>query len=118
MGDTILHLKMGAEPRAPSRPWAPAFDRAEARSKAERPAAEVFADWIADEIWSLKWAEDRHFQLARLELVTRLAIARNIARRLQSDGTRADRAAAEAVTIVELVGESDFWEEVVDSIRC
>ena len=31
--------------------------------------------------------------------------------------TRADRAAAEAVMMVEVVGESDFWTEVKDRMR-
>lgn len=118
IGDTILHLRKGTRPRPPLRPWLAAFDRAEARSPKPRKANEVFADWIADEIWSLKWAEDHSFKLARLEWATRLEIARSIAKRLEEHGCRADRAAAEAVTILELVGESDFWEEVRDSIRC
>ncbi len=117
MGDTILHLQHGKAPRSPLRPWSAAFDRAEARSKTTRSRRDVFADWIADEIWSLKWAEDNDFALARHELVTRLAIADNIANRIEKDGARVDRAAAESVTVVELVGESDYWEEVVDSIR-
>ncbi len=54
-GDTILKLVDGRRPRPPARPWAPAFDRAEARPGEPRSSREVFADWIADELWSLGW---------------------------------------------------------------
>jgi len=116
-GDTILKLADGRVPREPARPWAAAFERAERRSPRVRTSREVFNDWIADEIWSLKWAEDRDFTTARAELVTRLAIAEDIAKRFVKGGDRPDRAAAEAVTIVELVGESDYWSDVVDRVR-
>ena len=117
VGDTISALQNGRSPRAPGRPWAAAFDRAQARSPKAGTSREVFGDWIADEIWSLKWAEDYDFGVARQELATRLAIADDICTRLRADGARADRAAAEAVMMVELVGESDFWTEVKDCMR-
>jgi hypothetical protein len=112
-GDTILHLVTGARPRAPQRPWADGFDRAEARSPRPREAREVFADWAADVIWGLKWADDRSFALVRAELATRLAIAESVASRLIAGGARPDRAAAEAVMIVEVVGESEYWDSIV-----
>ncbi|MGB8332750.1 MAG: hypothetical protein WCE62_21675 [Polyangiales bacterium] len=117
VGDTISALQNDRAPRPPGRPWFAAFDRAQARSPKTRTSREVFGDWIADEIWSLKWAEDYHFALARAELVTRLKIAEDICRRLRNAGARADRAAAEAVMILEVVGESDFWTEVKDCMR-
>jgi hypothetical protein len=117
VGDTISALQNDRVPRAPGRPWAAAFDRAQARSPKGGTSREVFADWIADEIWSLKWAEDYDFALARQELATRLTIAEDICARLRKEGLRADRAAAEAVMIVEVVGESDFWTEVKDCMR-
>ncbi len=117
VGDTISALQNDRIPRAPGRPWAAAFDRAQARSHKARTSREVFGDWVADEIWSLKWAEDYDFALARQELATRLTIAEDICTRLREAGTRADRAAAEAVMIVEVVGESDFWTEVKDCMR-
>jgi Fe-S-cluster containining protein len=117
VGDTISALQNGRNPRAPGRPWTAAFDRAQARSPKAGTSREVFGDWIADEIWSLKWAEDYDFALARQELATRLAIADDICARLRADGARADRAAAEAVMMVEVVGESDFWTEVKDCMR-
>lgn len=117
VGDAISAMRSGRSPRPPGRPWAAAFDRAEARSPKPRTRREVFGDWLADEIWALKWAEDYHFALARAELVTRLAVAEDICRRLRSSGLRADRAAAEAVMMVEVVGESDYWTEVKDRMR-
>jgi len=113
-GDTILKLVDGREPRPPGRPWAAAFDRAEARPGEPRSSREVFNDWIADEIWSLGWNDERNLEIARVELATRLAIAQDICQRLERLGLRPDRSAAEAVTIVELVGESDFWKEIVE----
>jgi len=117
VGDTISARQNSRSPRAPGRPWAAAFDRAQARSPKARTSREVFGDWIADEIWSLKWAEDYDFALARQELATRVAIAEDICTRLRAEGARADRAAAEAVMMVEVVGESDFWTEVKDCMR-
>ncbi|MBW2158649.1 MAG: YkgJ family cysteine cluster protein [Deltaproteobacteria bacterium] len=117
VGDTISALQNGRSPRAPGRPWAAAFDRAQARSPKARTTRDVFGDWIADEIWSLKWAEDYDFALGRQELATRLTIAEDICARLRDAGARADRAAAEAVMMVEVVGESDFWTEVKDCMR-
>jgi hypothetical protein len=117
VGDTIGSLRNGRSPRPPGRPWAAAFDRAQARSPKARTSRAVFGDWVADEVWSLKWAEDYDFALARSELATRFTIAENICGRLRDTGARADRAAAEAVMMLELVGESDFWTEVKDCMR-
>lgn len=117
VGDTISVLQNGHAPRPPGRPWSAAFDRAEARSPKARTTREVFGDWLADEVWALKWAEDYHFALARAELATRLTIAEDICARLRSGGARADRAAAEAVMMVEVVGESDYWTEIKDRMR-
>jgi hypothetical protein len=72
---------------------------------------------LADEVWSLKWADDYDFDLARRELATRLMIGEDICARLERVGARTDRAAAEAVMMVEVVGESDFWTEVKDRMR-
>ena len=117
VGDTIRVLQNGAAPRPPGRPWSGAFDRAQARSPKPRTSRDVFGDWLADEVWALKWAEDYHFALARAELATRLAIAEDICARVRSAGARADRAAAEAVMMVEVAGESDYWTEVKDRMR-
>jgi hypothetical protein len=117
VGDTMSALQDAAKPRPPGRPWAAAFDRAEARSPKPRTSREVFGDWLADEVWSLKWAEDHDFALARAELATRLTIGKDICARLRKIGVRADRAAAEAVMMLEVVGESDYWTEIKDRIR-
>ena len=82
MGDTIDAMQSGRTPRPPGRPWSQAFDRAQARAPKARTSRSVFGDWIADEVWSLKWADDYDFELARTELVTRLAIAEDICARL------------------------------------
>lgn len=116
-GDTLRVLRERRSARSPARPWSPAFDRAEARSPKARSATSVFNDWVADEIWSLKWADDHHFAKARVDLATRLAVAQDISRRIQEQGARPDRAAAEAVTVIELVGESDFWTEILDVMK-
>lgn len=115
-GDTVLHLVYGARPRPPHRPWADAFDRAERRGRAANPR-KVYADWVADELWSLRWAESITFARFKTELTTRLAIAEDIGARLMASGLRPDRAAAEAVCIIETVSESDHWSEVVELMK-
>jgi hypothetical protein len=117
-GDVLLSL---AEPtfktRAPrNRPWAAAFDRAEARSPDARTADAVLADWLADALWSLDWVTVASLDAARCELGTRWVVAREITRRLQGVGLRPDRAAAEAVSIVEITGASGVWGSVVREI--
>lgn len=117
-GDTVLHLVEGKAPRSPGRPWADAFDRAEARSPVARSSREVLDDWVADRLWSLKWADDGPFTLFRAEMATRVAIAESIASRLVvARGLRPDRAMAEAVMVVELVGASEHWETLVPKMR-
>lgn len=116
-GDTVLVLVDGKDPRPPGRPWAAAFDRAQARMSQEQDPEEMLRDWVADEIWSLKWAEDHPFDIKRAELATRLAVLRPIHARFVAEGLRPDRAMAEAIMIAELVGESDFWGEVMTRMR-
>jgi hypothetical protein len=116
LGDTILHVVYGERPRPPQRPWTDAFDRAERRGRAERPER-VYADWIADELWSLRWAESMSFARFKTDVTTRLALAEDIGARLAAAGARPDRAAAEAVCIIETVSESDHWTEVVERMK-
>jgi Fe-S-cluster containining protein len=113
-GDTILHLVDGRPARPPGRPWADAFDRAEARSPIPADPAIVLNDWVADELWNLEWATVSSFQQVRLELATRVAVVRSIASRLGALGIRPDRAVAEALTVVDSVGSSEHWERVVE----
>src|SRR5690606_9417472 len=117
MGDTILHLVEAERPREPSRPWADAFARAEARSPSPASARAVLADWASDVLWALKWADTLAFDTLRAELSTRLAIAEDIVARLVAQGLREDRAAAEAVMIVEVVGESEYWRDTLAKLR-
>jgi hypothetical protein len=94
------------------RPWEGAFDKAQARSK-KTSAEVVLADWLADLVWSLDWVfSTRSFEAGRRELVTLHAVALEIVNRLVRSRVRPDRAAAEAVTIVELSRQSQIWEEV------
>lgn len=102
-----LHGKSFEEPA--ERPWACAFDRAEARAQLQNPDM-MLNDWVADVIWNLEWTERGDFAHARAELTTRIAIARWIAARLAHRGHRIDRAMAEAISIVEIVGLSETWE--------
>ncbi len=94
------------------RPWADAFDRAEARSRPGDPLA-IYADWIADAIWDLGWVAHGSFARARADLATRLAIARRVDGWLRTFGVRPDRAAAEAVMVVESVGLAPAWSSVI-----
>lgn len=109
-GDAIVALVSG---RAPSdlrpRPWADAFDRAEARTSHEQSQDDMLADWIADAIWTLEWTLRGDFALARADLATRVTLARWIAARLARTGLRPDRALAEAIAIAEILGLSDPW---------
>ena len=116
-GDIVLSLH-GHEPRRlRDRPWSPAFDRAEARTPVIEGADTLFADWIADEIWGLEWTERGTFADARRDLVTRLAVAREMARRLMAEGVREDRAAAEAVLVGEMAGAAPLFQSVVRAFR-
>jgi hypothetical protein len=72
---------------------------------------------VADVVWELAWTEDTTFALARAELATRLAMARWAMARMVDVGTRPDRAAAEAVLIAELAGQSPLWPAVLRTIR-
>ena len=116
-GDVLL-ARHDAERARRARPWSASFDRAEARSaRAERTARDVLADWVADEIWGLAWLEHGSFERGRVELATRLAVARTMTAMLTEGGVRADRAAAESVLVAELAGESSLWMRVVRQIR-
>lgn len=115
-GETILAQFEARPPRYPWRPWAPAFDRAEARSPDAEKARAVVNDWVADEIWGLRWAE-RSFSSARAELATLVTIIESITDHLRRLGLRPDRAAAEALLIVEVVARSDFWEAIVARMK-
>ncbi|RYE94214.1 MAG: YkgJ family cysteine cluster protein [Myxococcales bacterium] len=115
-GDALLTLAGGSTRARRTRPWAWSFDRAEARGE-PTSAARVLGDWAADVLWSLGWSARGDWQLARLELATRVAVAEVITARLTGEGLRPDRAAAEAVMMAELVGSLGLWESVVGAMR-
>jgi hypothetical protein len=97
--------------------WADVFDRAEARSTTPAPPGAALADWVADEIWALWWAVSSHFRTLRADVGTRLAVASQLMRMLQRPGVRPDRVEAEALTIIDLVGTSDWWRALVRRMR-
>jgi hypothetical protein len=77
----------------------------------------VFGDWLADEIWSLRWTRFGSLARARAELATRLAIARRISGSLDVSTPLQDNiSAAEAVMIVDVIGTSDVWERVQEAM--
>lgn len=116
--DGIGALKLGKPPKKlRDRPWQHTFDRAEKRSPTARTSKEVLADWIADEIWSMRWTEEGSFARGRAELATRYAIARWAADRLEGIGVRPDRAAAEGIMMVEVLGGSDYWTDIVTDMK-
>ena len=74
---------------------------------------DFIADFIADAIWSLRFTEFTSFDLACADWATRLAIARHCEKEIRAQGVTAERAAAEALTIIEVVGEAEAWRDVV-----
>lgn len=115
--DALREQLGGTAPPVRERPWADAFDIAE-RKAPERTAREVYADWVADDLWGLVWAtEGGSLRRFRAVAATRLAVARAVARRLESLGLRPGRAAAESVTIADLTGSSDSWAKTVRAMR-
>ena len=115
--DALLALYAGYQPPKRARPWRDAFERGAKRSKRPAKPAEVFADWLGDELWMMRWLTwDCTFDVARAELVTRWKAASWVAARLQRQGVRGDQAAAEAVMMAELTACSEHWGDVVDKI--
>jgi hypothetical protein len=115
-GDGIRAHLGQRSPKRP-RPWAEAFERAERRTTNPAPPGEILNDWVADEIWGMRWTEHGTFARARAELATRVFIAENVMGRLVRQKVRADVAAAEAVMMAEIVGSSDFWVRVIAEIE-
>ncbi len=111
-GDAI-RTHLGQRSPARPRPWAAGYARAEARTPEPESPDAIVNDWVADEIWGMRWTDAGSFARARLELATRVYVASQIAKRLRRKGIRADVAAAESVMVVELVGSSDWWARVV-----
>lgn len=111
-GNAISKLVEGERLPVTPRPWSTSFDQAAARG-GERTWRAVLNDWLADLLWSLDWVfTTRSFHAGRRELATLYEIALTITQRLIRARVRPDRAAAEAVTIVELARQSGAWERV------
>lgn len=111
--DAILAVTAGVRFPHRGRPWARFFDKAEARATTVRRPRDMYNDWLADVIWSFEWTDHGTFARARRESATRLAMAQAIAAALTRKGVRADRAAAEALMIIEDIGTTEAWEAVV-----
>jgi hypothetical protein len=117
-GDAIAFLVDRRAPTERERPWADSFERAGKRIVDPVSPNAVFGDWLADEIWSMRWTRFGSLARARAELATRLAIARRIAGWLDISSPLQDNiAAAEAVMIVDVIGTTDTWEKVQDAMR-
>lgn len=100
-----------------ARPWADDFANAEKRVVEPVSPNVVFGDWLADELWSLRWTRFGSLRRARSEWATRLAVARRIAGWLDiSNPLRDNVSAAEAVMIVDVIGTSDPWEKVQEAL--
>ena len=99
----------GSEPPSRERAWTPAYDRAQARMTTPIDPETIYARWASESIWRMHWMARIGFEQHRKSLATLLDIARRVATRIENEGVRKDRAAAESVTIVETVGTSMWW---------
>jgi hypothetical protein len=116
-GSAIGFLVDRREPTALDRPWADSFEQAGARVVDPVSPNRVFGDWLADEVWSMRWSRFGSLARARVELATRLAIARRIAGWLDISSPKQDNiSAAEAVMIVDVIGTADIWEKAQGAI--
>ena len=116
--DAIGFLLERRERTETARPWADSFDRAQKRIVDPVAPNRVFGDWLADDLWSMRWTHFGSLAHARAEWATRLAIARRIAGWLDiSDPVKDNVAAAEAVMIVDVIGTTEPWEKVQAAIR-
>lgn len=112
-GNALVALLDEEKLKMSERPWAASFDRAEARSPVPESYQSVLNDWLADLLWSMDWVFSTHsFHAGRREMATLYCIALTITKRLMRARVRGDRAAAEAITIVELSRQSGAWERV------
>jgi hypothetical protein len=100
------------------RPWADHFERAGSRIVDPVSPNKVFGDWLADELWSMRWTHYGSLARARSEWATRLVIARRIAGWLDISTPKRDNiSAAEAVMIVDVIGTTEPWLRVQQAIK-
>lgn len=111
-GDAILNVTEGEPYPKRERPWSRFYDGAEKRATLKRKPIEMLNDFLADAIWSFDWLAYGSFARGRYEMATRLAVADSIGKHLIKRGVRPDRAYAEALLVIELVGITEHWEEV------
>jgi hypothetical protein len=105
------------EPTGLDRPWADSFEKAAERVVDPVSPNRVFGDWLADEVWSMRWSRFGSLARARTELATRLAIARRIAGWLDISTPKQENiSAAEAVMVVDVIGTADIWEKAQEAI--
>ncbi len=117
-GDALGYLIDRRERTERDRPWAFSFDHARRRIVIPEKPNHVFGDWLADEVWALRWTPLGSFSKARTELATRLAVARCIAGWLDISNPTSDNvSAAEAVMIIDVIGNTDSWEAVQRAIE-
>jgi len=125
-GRTLAWLTRDPEERGPlkmaPRLWEESFDRAELRTKFDpqdrnKVIEAMFADFAADTSWAVDWPFFRSLLHARIELATRFAVARAFIYALEQSGVRSDRAAAEAIAMIEVVGVSPEWLTVIMEMK-
>jgi hypothetical protein len=97
------------------RPWLDVFDRAQARSPQIASEGAILSDWLLDQVWSLEWASSGDWTLATHDWGTRLAMAEALRARFVQLGARADRAEAEALCVIEILGFTDAWTSLRDA---
>ena len=115
--DAIGFLVERRERTETGRPWADAFERAGQRVVDPVSPNKVFGDWLADELWSMRWTYNGSLARARADWATRLAIARRIAAWLDISTPLQDNiSAAEAVMIVDIISTTDPWTQLGDRL--
>lgn len=115
-GDALLHVSAGHLPPERPRPWAPAFERASARTRTPLEPERMYNDWVADELWMLRYLEWGALDRGRAELSTRLLVARTLQARFEGIGVRCDQAVAEALMCVDIATASSEWPCAVEAI--
>lgn len=103
------------DPRPAERMWKASFDRAQKRTRKPHDPKRMLADFIADQLWGCGWVIVG-YDVGRAELATRVAIAESLHRRFVREGSRTDRAMAEAIMVVELVGACPIWDDAMEDI--
>jgi hypothetical protein len=101
--------------------WQASFDRAEARTAFDPNRADdlleaMYADFVADFVWGLEWVHWCSLAQLKRELAMRLRVARTFARALVLGGARPDRACAESIAMIEVVGVSPAWIGIVSAL--